>query len=61
MVRGFAVHGSRQALPREGLILREHINARVEVLPPLAPADFPDVYALSDAARRAIAKALAEP
>lgn len=56
-----AVHGSRQALPRKGLILREHINARVEVLPPLAPADFPDVYALRDAAREAIAKALAEP
>ena len=56
-----AVHGSGQALPRKGLVLREHINARVEVLPPLAPADFPDAYALRDAARAAIASALAEP
>jgi 1-acyl-sn-glycerol-3-phosphate acyltransferase len=56
-----AVHGTRRALPRKGVILREHIRARVEVLPPLAPADFPDGYALRDAAREAIARALAEP
>jgi 1-acyl-sn-glycerol-3-phosphate acyltransferase len=56
-----AVHGSRRALPRKGLILREHIRARVEVLPPLAPADFADVYALRDATRAAIASALAGP
>ena len=56
-----AVHGTRRALPRTGVILREHIRARVEVLPPLAPADFPDVHALRDAAREAIASALAEP
>jgi 1-acyl-sn-glycerol-3-phosphate acyltransferase len=56
-----AVHGTRRALPRNGLILRDHIRARVEVLPPLAPADFPDAHALRDAAREAIAGALAEP
>ncbi|GAA2624702.1 hypothetical protein GCM10010436_32000 [Paractinoplanes durhamensis] len=54
-----AVHGTRQALPRHGVILREHIRARIEVLPPLAPTDFPDVYALRDAARKSIADALA--
>ncbi|GIM91842.1 lysophospholipid acyltransferase family protein [Paractinoplanes toevensis] len=53
-----AVHGTRAALPRKGLILREHIRARIEVLPPLAPGDFPDAYALRDAARASIAKAL---
>ncbi|MEU4242504.1 lysophospholipid acyltransferase family protein [Actinoplanes sp. NPDC026619] len=53
-----AVHGTGRALPRKGLILREHIQARVEVLPPLAPADFPDVSALRDAARESIANAL---
>ncbi|MFI7542179.1 lysophospholipid acyltransferase family protein [Actinoplanes sp. NPDC049599] len=56
-----AVHGTGRALPREGLVLREQISARVEVLPPLAPADFPDAYALRDAARAAIASALTGP
>jgi len=56
-----AVHGTRRALPRRGLVLREHIRVRVEVLPPLAPADFPDAYALRDAARASIVSALAEP
>ncbi|MEV6304324.1 lysophospholipid acyltransferase family protein [Actinoplanes sp. NPDC051861] len=50
-----AVHGTRRALPRKGFVLREHIRARVEVLPSLAPADFSDVHALRDAAREAIA------
>jgi 1-acyl-sn-glycerol-3-phosphate acyltransferase len=56
-----AVHGTRRALPRKGLILREHIRARVEVLPPLLPADFSDAYAPRDAARAAISSALDEP
>jgi 1-acyl-sn-glycerol-3-phosphate acyltransferase len=55
------VHGTRRALPREGFVLREHVRARVEVLPPLYPADFPDADALRDAAREAIAAGLAEP
>ncbi len=54
-----AVHGTRQALPKHGLVLREHIDARVEVLPALDPAAFPDVAAVRDAAREAIAEALA--
>jgi hypothetical protein len=36
-------------------------RARVEVLPPLLPADFSDAYALRDAARAAISSALDEP
>jgi 1-acyl-sn-glycerol-3-phosphate acyltransferase len=55
------VHGTRRALPREGFVLRDHIRARVEVLPPLLPADFPDVNALRDATREAIAAGLAAP
>ncbi|GIF23692.1 1-acyl-sn-glycerol-3-phosphate acyltransferase [Actinoplanes tereljensis] len=55
-----AVHGTGQALPRKGLILKEQIRARIEVLPPLTPTDFPDAYALREAARESIGKALAE-
>jgi 1-acyl-sn-glycerol-3-phosphate acyltransferase len=53
-----AVHGTRDALPKHGLILREHVDARVEVLAPLLPAEHTDVPALRDAARRSIADAL---
>jgi 1-acyl-sn-glycerol-3-phosphate acyltransferase len=56
-----AVHGTRQALPRHGLVLREHVDARVEVLAPLDPAAFGDAGALRDAARRSIAEALGPP
>ncbi|MEV6348781.1 lysophospholipid acyltransferase family protein [Actinoplanes sp. NPDC051851] len=56
-----AVHGTREALPRHGLILRSHIRARVQALPPLSPADFDGVDALRDAARDAIAAALTRP
>lgn len=55
------VHGTRRALPRQGFVLREHVRARVEVLPPLLPADFEDVPALRDATRAAIAAGLAAP
>ncbi len=58
-VHPIAVHGTRKALPKHGLVLREHVDARVEVLPPLDPAAYPDAAALSDAARHAIADALA--
>ncbi|MDP9792762.1 1-acyl-sn-glycerol-3-phosphate acyltransferase [Catenuloplanes nepalensis] len=54
-----AVHGTGRALPKHGLVLREHVDARVEVLPALHPADFPDARALRDAAQRAIEAALA--
>jgi 1-acyl-sn-glycerol-3-phosphate acyltransferase len=53
-----AVHGTGRALPKHGLILREHVNAHVEVLPPLDPADYPSAAALRDAARARIAEAL---
>ncbi|WP_033337944.1 lysophospholipid acyltransferase family protein [Catenuloplanes japonicus] len=53
-----AVHGTGRALPKHGLVLRAQINARVEVLPPLHPTDFPDTRALRDAAHTRIAEAL---
>ena len=53
-----AVHGTHHALPKRGLVLREHVDARVEVLPPLDPADYADAVALRDAARERIAAAL---
>jgi 1-acyl-sn-glycerol-3-phosphate acyltransferase len=56
-----AVHGTRRALPKHGLVLREFVDARVEVLPALQPANFADAQALRDAARLQIATALAAP
>ena len=56
-----AVHGTRHALPKRGLVLRQHVDARVEVLPALHPADYADAAALRDAARERIAAALGAP
>jgi 1-acyl-sn-glycerol-3-phosphate acyltransferase len=52
-----AVHGTAAALPKHGLVLAQHVDARVEVLEPIAPGTDPE--ALRDAARRHIAQALA--
>ena len=51
-----AVHGTGRALPKHGMILREHVDAHVEVLEPLAPGESPTD--LRDEARRRIAAAL---
>ncbi len=56
-----AVHGTHHALPKRGLVLRQQVDARVEVLPPLDPADYADAAALRDAARDRIAAALGAP
>jgi 1-acyl-sn-glycerol-3-phosphate acyltransferase len=53
-----AVSGTGRALPKHGLVLREHIDARVEVLPALCPSDFVDVGGLRDATRDRIGAAL---
>jgi 1-acyl-sn-glycerol-3-phosphate acyltransferase len=55
---GVAVHGTGRALPKHGMVLQEHVDAHVEILPPLAPGD--DVAALREAARARIASALGE-
>ena len=49
-----AVHGTGAALPKHGLVLRDQVNARVDVLPALHPAGFGDTAALREAARSAI-------
>lgn len=53
-----AVHGTGRALPKHGMVLREHVDAHVEVLEALDPAAFASVQALRDAARARIAAAL---
>lgn len=54
-----AVHGTGAALPKHGMVLQEHVDAWVEILPPLDPKDYPSVAALRDACREQIAAALA--
>jgi len=56
-----AMSGTADALPKHGLVLRQRMRARVEVLPALAPGAFADASALRDAARTAIAAVLARP
>ena len=56
-----AVHGTRRALPKHGLVLRDQVDARVEVLAALDPADFADAGALRDAAHRVLHAALGTP
>jgi 1-acyl-sn-glycerol-3-phosphate acyltransferase len=51
------VHGTGNALPKHGFVLREQVRARVEVLDPIDPAGF-TVDALRDEARARIAAAL---
>jgi 1-acyl-sn-glycerol-3-phosphate acyltransferase len=56
-----AVHGTGEALPKHGLVLRERMAARVDVLDALDPADFGSVPELRDATHAALADALAAP
>ena len=53
-----AVHGTGQALPKHGLVLRQRMRARVEVLEPIDPARFSSVEDLRDTTRGVIARAL---
>lgn len=53
-----AVHGTGAALPKNGWVLRQRMDAWVEVLEPLAPSSFESPEALRDAARAAIGAAL---
>jgi 1-acyl-sn-glycerol-3-phosphate acyltransferase len=55
-----AITGTSDALPKHGLVLRQHMRARVRVLDPISPADHPTADALRDATRAAIAAALPE-
>jgi 1-acyl-sn-glycerol-3-phosphate acyltransferase len=55
-----AVHGTSRALPKHGMVLKEHVDAHVDVLEPMDPRDYASVGDLRDAARDRIAEALAE-
>jgi 1-acyl-sn-glycerol-3-phosphate acyltransferase len=56
-----AIRGTGASMPKHGLVMRQRMDARVEVLAPLTPAEFPTVAAMRDEARRRIAEALGEP
>ena len=54
-----AIRGTWDTLPKHGLVLRNRMDAVVEVLEPLDPERFPSHVELRDAARAAIESALA--
>jgi 1-acyl-sn-glycerol-3-phosphate acyltransferase len=47
--------GTFEALPKHGIVFRGSMSARVEVLEPLRPEDFPNADALRDATRAVFA------
>jgi 1-acyl-sn-glycerol-3-phosphate acyltransferase len=53
-----AMSGTYETLPKHGIVLRNRMDAVIEVLEPLDPARFESVPALRDAARNAIESAL---
>jgi 1-acyl-sn-glycerol-3-phosphate acyltransferase len=55
-----AVRGTFDTLPKHGLILRQRMDAVVQVLDPIDPRAYPDAGALRDASRAAIAAALGD-
>jgi len=55
------VQGTHETLPKHGLVLRQRMDARVEVLDPVDPARFESASDLRDAVRATMAKALLEP
>ncbi len=55
-----AMTGTHDTLPKHGLVLRQRMRCRVEVLDPLDPAAYGTVEELRDAARAAIARSLGE-
>lgn len=56
-----AVHGTGRALPKHGFVIRDHVDARLEILAPMDPLDFEGVAALRDSARERMGAALGEP
>ena len=55
-----ALKGTHETLPKHGLVLRQHMDARVQVLEPLDPARFASAAELREAARSAIARAIGQ-
>jgi 1-acyl-sn-glycerol-3-phosphate acyltransferase len=54
-----AISGTHETLPKHGMVLRNRMDAVVRVLPPIDPAAYGSVAELREAARSAIAAALA--
>jgi 1-acyl-sn-glycerol-3-phosphate acyltransferase len=54
-----ALSGTFESVPKHGVVMRDRMDAVVEVLEPLDPRAFADAGALRDAARASIAAALA--
>ena len=54
-----ALSGTYESIPKHGVVMRSRMDARVEILEPIDSGAFPDDAALRDAARAAIAGALA--
>ncbi len=52
-----AIRGTSDSLPKNGLVLRRRMDAQVEVLDAIDPAQYASVPALRDATRAAIARA----
>jgi 1-acyl-sn-glycerol-3-phosphate acyltransferase len=55
------VQGTYETLPKHGFILRQRMDARVEVLDPIDPAGFDSPAALRNAVRAVMVTALARP
>lgn len=53
-----AIHGTGEALPKNGWVLRQRMDAHVEVLAPIPPERYRSAAELREAARGAIAAAL---
>jgi 1-acyl-sn-glycerol-3-phosphate acyltransferase len=53
-----ALSGTHETLPKHGIVLRNRMDAVVEVLEPIDPAGFATAAALREASRGAIAQAL---
>jgi 1-acyl-sn-glycerol-3-phosphate acyltransferase len=53
-----AIHGTGEALPKHGFMLRRRMQARVEVLDALDPAAFRSVAELRDATHAQLARSL---
>ena len=53
-----AVHGTASALPKHGVVLRQPMDAWVEVLEPLDPAAYPSLADLKEATRSVLAAAM---
>jgi 1-acyl-sn-glycerol-3-phosphate acyltransferase len=56
-----AITGAGESLPKHGIVMRRRMDARLQVLEPIHPRDFPTTAALRDEARRRIAAALGQP